>query len=195
MSASLIPCIWAQRQRDRQTTRLTVVAATGHIGLVTVEDQQCLISLPVGQEQAVVSGDAILPTLMLEGIVCIVIADEQIEPSVIIKPVEQVKDVMWASSDVAETAVLPELVPVANFYIGETVVKIMIECGLKYGLCCKSVHRAVVTTMAIAEEYDAGIIIERDRYGRLQRQIYSPKSYGTPGIYNGAGKRPLTLSN
>ena len=113
----------------------------------------------------------------------VMVADDEVQPVLEIELVKQIKDAPMSTPDVAEPAILPQLIAVPDLDIGKPVPEIVAQGMEKKPLVLgKDIRPAVVPTMAIAEKDDPGGIVKEDALSGLESLAQSSVCKRAPTV-------------
>lgn len=153
------------------------------IGLMPVNGEDLLTSSGMPQEQSLVGNNAILLGPVALAAQDIVVAQDEVQSTLLIKFVEQIKDTLMSTPDVTKLGVLPQFVTVSKLDVREPLLVIMCQCMQEQFLVPgKGIRLAVITSVTVAEENEAGRIVKGDDFGRHESLAQSPVSNSTPDI-------------
>jgi hypothetical protein len=126
------------------------------ISLVPVHDKHLLSGLGVFQDQPLVGDQSSLVYTVSLAILNVMVADDEVQPALAVKLVQQIKDIPMSTPDIAEPAVLPKLIAIPDLDIGKPVPEIVAQ-GMekKPFVLGKDIRPAVVPAMTVAEKDDA----------------------------------------
>jgi hypothetical protein len=117
----------------------------------------------------------------------VVVANDEVEPILLVKLVQQVKGASMSIPNVAEPPVLPQLVAISNFNIGKTFPEIMNQCVEEHSFIPgKGIGPAVIPSVAIAEKGNPTRIIIENFLGCLKDFGQSPVCQAAPNIVGGS---------
>jgi hypothetical protein len=138
------------------------------IGLVSVDDKDLLARLCVIQDQPFVRDEPVFLHSVALAALDVVVAHDEVQPALPVKSMQQVKDTPVGTSDGAEPPVLPQFVPVSDLDVREPRAVVVVQRVQEQRFIPgKSIRPAVVPPVTVAEEDDAGVVVERDAPGRL----------------------------
>jgi hypothetical protein len=90
-----------------------------------------------------------------------VIAKQEVQATVRIEAMKEIKSRPMGLQNLSKPAILPQLVTITNFYIGEATLVVVVQCPYKKHLVGgEDIVMAPITTVTIAEEHKTGVIIE-----------------------------------
>lgn len=156
------------------------------IGLMSVQNEKFAASFCVAKDQTFVDFDAGEERGALAGVRVggpvkvagddagvgagdVVVAEDQVEPPFLVKAFQQVEDAVMGFADVGEMAVFEEFVPVADFDVGVTLGVVVLKGVVEQDFVGNKVIRpGTIASMGIAEEDQAGVVVERDARGSLK---------------------------
>jgi hypothetical protein len=123
----------------------------------------------MAKDQSFLSVDPILLDLMAPTIVNVVVADDDVEPSLLIESVQQIKGASVGVENVAEFTILPHLIPIAHLDVGESFPMIVGQRLEEQVLITrKGICPAVVSPVQVAEKNQPGGVVEGELLGRLE---------------------------
>jgi hypothetical protein len=113
----------------------------------------------------------------------VVVAYDEVEPILPVKPMQQVKGASMSIPNVAEPPVLPQLVAISNFNIGKTFLEIMSQCVEEHSFIPgKGIGPAIISPVAIAEKGNPTRIIIGNFLSSLKDLRQSPVCQAAPNI-------------
>jgi hypothetical protein len=113
----------------------------------------------------------------------VMVAHDEVEPILLIEPMQQVKGASMSIPNVAEPPVLPQLVAVSNFNVGKTFPEIMSQCVKEHSFIPgKGIGPAVIPSVAIAEKGNPTRIIIENFLSGLKDLRQSPVCQAAPNI-------------
>jgi hypothetical protein len=142
---------------------------------MAVYDEDLLIGLSVLEDQTLVRDEAILLHPAALGSLDVVIAEDHMEPPLLIEPMQQVKGTPMRTLHGAELPILPQLVAVAHLDVGKPVA-VIVPQHVKEQIFVphEGIRPAVIATVEIAEEDQAGAIVEQNASGGVKRLRHPP---------------------
>ncbi len=160
---------------------------TLEIGLVPVNHKDALPGSGMSQDQSLLGDHPVLLDMITPASLDVVVAHDEVEPILLVKPVQQVKGASMSLSNIAEPPVLPQLVAISDFNIGKTFPEIMSQCMEEHSFIPgKGICPAVVPPVTIAEKGDPTRIIIENFLSGLKDFCQSPVCQVAPNIVGGS---------
>jgi len=139
------------------------------IRLVPVHRKDPLPRPGVSQDQSFANDDSILLHPVAPPILHVVIAYDEVQPPLLVKLVEQIKDPSVGLPHVAEPPVMPKLVAVSDLDVGKSLAIIVGQCVQEQVLVLgESIDLAVVSPVTVAKENDPGRVVKGNLLRRLE---------------------------
>ena len=130
-----------------------IEAVTLEIGLMPVNHKDALPGSDMSQDQPFSSGHPVLLYVIAPASLDVVVAHDEMESVLLVKPVQQVKDASMSIPNIAEPPVLPQFVAISNFNIGETFPEVVNQCLKEQSFIPgKSIGPAIVPPVAVAKK-------------------------------------------
>ncbi len=99
----------------------------------------------------------------------VMVAEDQVKPPFLVKAFQQVEDAVMGFADVGEVTVFKEFVPIADFDVGVTLGVVVLQGVVKQNFVGNKVVRPrAIAPVGIAEEDEAGVVVEGDERGGLE---------------------------
>ncbi len=150
---------------------------------MSVNHKDALPGSGMSQDQSLSSDHPVLLYVITPASLDVVIAHDEVEPILLVKPVQQVKGASMSIPNVAEPPVLPQLVAISNFNVGKTFPEIKSQCVKEHSFIPgKGIGPAVIPPVAIAEKGNPTRIIIENFLGCLKDFCQSPVRQAAPNI-------------
>ena len=160
-----------------------IETVTLEIGLMPVNHKDALPGFGMSQDQSLLSDHPLLLYVVAPVFLDVVIAYDEVEPILLVKPMQQVKDASMSIPNVAEPPVLPQLVAISDFKIGKTCPEIMSQCVEEHSFIPgKGIGPAIISPVAIAEKDNPTRIIIENFLSGLKDLRQSPVCQTAPNI-------------
>jgi hypothetical protein len=144
----------------------------GEIGLMTVNREDPSPRFNVFQDQPLTGQQAVFFDQMLPKSTNIVVAQQHVQTFLVIEAVQQIENSAVGFTHDIEAPVLPELITVANFNVGEALSIVVLEhIDKEPCISCKAIGYAAISPMTVTEEYQARSIIKK----HLTRRRKNPR--------------------
>jgi hypothetical protein len=135
---------------------------------VAVDRKDPLAGLQVAQDQPLMGDNPVLHHALTPPALDVVVSDDDMKAIIRVEGVEQVKNVLVGSPNLAKAAVLPELITVSNLDVGVALVIILSQYAQEQRFVLgKGIGPAVIAAMTVAEEDQRRIVVEGDQRSRL----------------------------
>jgi len=142
----------------------------------------------MSQDQPFSSGHPVLLYVIAPASLDVVVAHDEMESVLLVKPVQQVKDASMSIPNIAEPPILPQLVAISNFNIGETFSEVVSQCVKEQSFIPgKGIGSAVVPPVAVAKKSDPARIIIENFLGCLKDFRQTPVCQAAPDIVGDSG--------
>jgi hypothetical protein len=146
-----------------------VDSVTLEIDLMAVNDEDSLVGLNVLQDQPLVGCQPILLNSTVLKALDIVIAEEHMETILASEGVQQVEGASVRAPHNTEPPVLPQLIPVTDFNVGEPLAMVVRQClEEKVLILREGIGTGVIAPVEIAEEDETRTVVEWDSPGRTK---------------------------
>ena len=158
------------------------------VGLMSMDGEYTTAGPGVTQDQALVDGDAIFIRPVVPPPPHFVVAQDEMEPVLLVESVQQIERALIGVPDIPEVAVFPQVVAIPDLDVREPIVVVTGQCMVKQLFVPgKTIGPAFVPSMAVAEKDDARGIVEGDILGCLIDSGQSSVGKGVPFIQSGFG--------
>jgi hypothetical protein len=152
-----------------------------------MNDKDALPGSGVPQDEPFLSEDAVFLDPVAPASPDIVVAHDEVKAILLVEPVQEVKDTSVSIPNVAKLSVLPKLVAISDFNIGEPFLVVVMQCMQEYFFISgKGICPAVVPPVTIAKKDDPASIVKENFSGRLKHLGQPTMGQGAPDILSGS---------